>query len=351
QLPLRSVGSKGTPIGTTTHHRHSTHAHTPRRDSLSSSAQLTVTVVQVAALPFRKVVESSMLPQHGLRCKFHLSVGGKALGVVGATASTAGQANALVWQEGGGCSSMQLNVALSRDLWLGIDVLCGSLIIAQRQRYRAYVEAHLVAVLKKHKLCVFAVGKGDDILSAAIPGHDILLVGGTDLVILDDLVTKNPSDLHFLPRVKLAIQVKREVDINSTYEAMSQLIALDALAPDYVMVLLTDLTTTWEFLWISDIHPPCIHKMYVATPGDAFQVIRAIVDDDETELELACMERPLKRRKLDEACEDAGDGIRERVQQYYDIQSMLGPDDDMAEALARDIVRCIPQYRAHIEFK
>ncbi|RQM28405.1 hypothetical protein B5M09_011349 [Aphanomyces astaci] len=133
--------------------------------------------------------------------------------------------------------------------------------------------------------------------------------------------------------------------------ATSQLIALDALAPDYVMVLLTDLTTTWEFLWISDIHPPCIHKMYVATPGDAFQVIRAIVDDDETELELACMERPLKRRKLDEACEDAGDGIRERVQQYYDIQSMLGPDDDMAEALARGIVRCIPQYRAHIEFK
>ncbi|ETV75965.1 hypothetical protein H257_09923 [Aphanomyces astaci] len=200
----------------------------------------------------------------------------------------------------------------------------------QSQRYRAYLEAHLVAVLKKHKLCVFAVDKGDDILSAAIPGHDILLVCGTDLVILDDL---------------------REVDINSTYEATSQLIALDALAPDYVMVLLTDLTTTWEFLWISDIHPPCIHKMYVATPGDAFQVIRAIVDDDETELELACMERPLKRRKLDEACEDAGDGIRERVQQYYDIQSMLGPDDDMAEALARGIVRCIPQYRAHIEFK
>ncbi|ETV75969.1 hypothetical protein, variant [Aphanomyces astaci] len=129
-LPLRSVGSKGTPIGTTTQHRHSTHAHTPRRDSLSSSAQLTVTVVQVSALPFRKVVESSMLPQHGLRCKFHLSVGGKALGVVGATASTAGQANTLVWQEGGGSSSMQLNVALSRDLWLGIDVLCGSLIIA-----------------------------------------------------------------------------------------------------------------------------------------------------------------------------------------------------------------------------
>ncbi|RHY12661.1 hypothetical protein DYB25_010252 [Aphanomyces astaci] len=221
----------------------------------------------------------------------------------------------------------------------------------QRQRYRAYVEAHLVAVLKKHKLCVFAVDKGDDILSAAIPGHDILLVGGTDLVILDDLVTKNPSDLHFLPRVKLAIQVKREVDINSTYEAMSQLIALDALAPDYVMVLLTDLTTTWEFLWISDIHPPCIHKMYVVPPGDAFQVIHVIIDDDETELELACMECPLKRRKLDEACEDAGDGIRERVQQYYDIQSMLGPDDDMAEALARDIVRCIPQYRAHIEFK
>ncbi|RHY56742.1 hypothetical protein DYB30_007671 [Aphanomyces astaci] len=221
----------------------------------------------------------------------------------------------------------------------------------QRQRYRAYVEAHLVAVLKKHKLCVFAVDKGDDILSAAIPGHDILLVGGTDLVILDDLVTKNPSDLHFLPRVKLAIQVKREVDINSTYEAMSQLIALDALAPDYVMVLLTDLTTTWEFLWISDIHPPCIHKMDVVTPGDAFQVIRAIIDDDETELELACMECPLKRRKLDEAFGDAGDGIRERVQQSYDIQSMLGPDDDMAEALAHDIVRCIPQYCAHLEFK
>ncbi|RLO11575.1 hypothetical protein DYB28_010681 [Aphanomyces astaci] len=203
----------------------------------------------------------------------------------------------------------------------------------QRQRYRAYVEAHLVAVLKKHKLCV---------TRHSPRGR---------LVILDDLVTKNPSDLHFLPRVKLAIQVKREVDINATYEAMSQLIALDALAPDYAMVLLTDLTTTWEFLWISDIHPPCIHKMDVATPGDAFQVIRAIVDDDETELELACMERPLKRRKLDEAFGDAGDGIRERVQQYYDIQSMLGPDDDMAEALVHDIVRCIPQYRAHIEFK
>ncbi|ETV92885.1 hypothetical protein, variant 2 [Aphanomyces invadans] len=124
-----TAGGKGS------HHARNSHAHQQHRRATSHmaspAAEVVVDVIQVSAISFRKVVQSSMLPQHGLRCKFHLSVGGKSVGVVGSTASTAGQTNELMW--GGaadGRTVMHLNVSPSMGLSLGIQVLCGSLVVA-----------------------------------------------------------------------------------------------------------------------------------------------------------------------------------------------------------------------------
>ncbi|KAL7998379.1 hypothetical protein Plhal703r1_c29g0115801 [Plasmopara halstedii] len=105
----------------------------------------------------------------------------------------------------------------------------------QRERYRAYMEANIGDVLKRNRLCVYRVVKGKDILKAEIPGHNIKLVGRTDMIILSDLVLKNPLDLGMLPNVRLLIEVKRKVTECAMSQALSELIALDVLVDEPVM--------------------------------------------------------------------------------------------------------------------
>ncbi|KAF0712615.1 Aste57867_4751 [Aphanomyces stellatus] len=118
------------PSPTTEARRHETGTTTHRFTRETCLAQLTLTVTQVRAISFRKVV-SSMLAQHGLRCKLTLSVGGH-VRVVGTTESTVGQARGpLVWSALTGRVVMQLNRSPSAvAALLGVDVLCGSLLVA-----------------------------------------------------------------------------------------------------------------------------------------------------------------------------------------------------------------------------
>ncbi|KAG9404696.1 hypothetical protein AC1031_004904 [Aphanomyces cochlioides] len=99
----------------------------------------------------------------------------------------------------------------------------------QRERYRAYVEDNIGDVLTNNKLCVVGVEKGQDILTVRVPGHRIELAGRTDLLILSDLVKENPSDLQYLPAVKMLIEVKREVKPSDDSQTLSELIALELL--------------------------------------------------------------------------------------------------------------------------
>ncbi|ETP09509.1 hypothetical protein F441_14629 [Phytophthora nicotianae CJ01A1] len=148
---------------------------------------------------------------------------------------------------------------------------------------------------------------------------------------------------------QLLIEVKREVKRGSVYQALSQLIALDLLVKDPVMALLTDLTDNWQFFWVSE---GTILKAIIKKPGEAFQVIRTLLAQSlpaGTEIKLPCFQDPVKRLKLRNVlpsiaeASDSG-GIRESIERYYDIASMLGPDIEMARSVARQVTQSIPAF-------
>ena len=226
----------------------------------------------------------------------------------------------------------------------------------QRYRYRSYVEENIGRVLAEEKLCVLGVEKAGNILSVAVPGYDIDLVGRTDILVLSDIAKKHPLHLQFLPGVRLLIEVKKTKDLKlgSVYQALSELIALDLLTKNPVMTLLTDLNGHWQFFWVSEKSSSSIiiQTLIITTPGEAFQVIRTLLaqsPSSDEDMDLPCCQEPVKRRKLMKILPSITEGgesgdIRESIERYYDIASMLGPDIDMARAVAHQITRSIPSF-------
>ncbi|KAG4036449.1 hypothetical protein PC123_g27981 [Phytophthora cactorum] len=157
--------------------------------------------------------------------------------------------------------------------WESVSDECGQEIALteeqQRERYRAYVEDNISDELIEKQLCVIGVEKGENILTVQVRGCDIELKGRTDLLILSDIVKDNPSDVRYLPEVKLLIEVKRAVIPSSDFQALSELIALDLLVDDPVMALLTDLNGVWLFFWVSEKENDSarIHKATIQKPG------------------------------------------------------------------------------------
>ncbi|KAG4036188.1 hypothetical protein PC123_g28243 [Phytophthora cactorum] len=208
----------------------------------------------------------------------------------------------------------------------------------------------------KKQLSVIGVERGTNILTVEVPGREIELAGRTDLLILSDLVKMRPSEVQYLPGVKMLIEVKRDVKPSNDFQALSELIALDLIAGDPVMALLTDLKGEWLFFWVAEKinNSARICKAAINKPGEAFEVIKALLAQPPTagtgtatatEITLPCFQLPVKRLKLREALPAAGEGgggIRESIERYYDIASILGPDMDMARAVARQVTRSIP---------
>ncbi|RLN53719.1 hypothetical protein BBJ28_00019384 [Nothophytophthora sp. Chile5] len=162
---------------------------------------------------------------------------------------------------------------------------------------------------------------------------------------------KYPSELPLLPGVKMLIEVKKEIVTDSSYQALSELIALDLRSDDPV---LTNLTDNWQFFWVSsEKSDDCatIHKATIKKPGEAFRVIKALLAQSPTadEVSLPYIQGPVKRRKLAQllpCISDGGEsgGIRECIERYFDIASVLGPDVEMARAVGRQIARSIPAF-------
>ncbi|KAE8959773.1 hypothetical protein PR003_g31652 [Phytophthora rubi] len=227
----------------------------------------------------------------------------------------------------------------------------------QKERYRHYVEHNIGAVLEEKRLCVVGVENDQNVLTVDVPGHDIELSGRTDLLVLSDIIQDNPNDLQYLPDVKMLIEVKKKVVPSCDFQALSELIALDLIADDDpVVALLTDLNGSWLFFWVSENKNDSVRilKATIKNPGEAFEVIKALLaqppppaDTDTDIVELPCFQRPVKRMKLKKALPSIGEGgesggIRESIERYYDIASCLGPDLDMARAVARQVTRSIP---------
>ncbi|EGZ26008.1 crn2-like protein [Phytophthora sojae] len=211
----------------------------------------------------------------------------------------------------------------------------------QRGRYREYVERNIGAVLKENKLCVTAVDEGENVLSVDVPKLGIELRGRTDLLVLSDIVEETSDYLMHLPEVKMLIEVKRDAEA-SDFQALSELIALDILAEDPVMALLTDLNQSWKFFWVSkkSDDSDCICKATIKSPGEAFQVIRALLTAS-AETKLPCFHQPLKRLKLSQ---HRGYKNAECLQQYYKVAEVSGPDYELARAVAEHLVRSMPGY-------
>ncbi|KAL4150594.1 hypothetical protein PRNP1_009998 [Phytophthora ramorum] len=222
----------------------------------------------------------------------------------------------------------------------------------QRERYREYVEVNIGDALAKNKLCVYGVEKGEggkDILSADVPGHDIKFAGCTDMIILSDQILENRLELEMLPDVRLIIEVKQKVERRSVSQAVSELIALDIKAAEPGMALLTDLQKYWQFFWVADPtnNRGTIESVTICDPSKAFAVIETLLASGaDAVVSLPCFQEPIKRPKIDEFLASIGEGesggIRESIERYYDIASMLGPDWDMARAVAEQITRSIP---------
>ena len=144
----------------------------------------------------------------------------------------------------------------------------------------------------------------------------------------------------------------------AAFQALSELIALDFLATGVVMALLTNLTDYWQFFWVSQRsnNQAIINTAILKTPSEAFAVIRALLqppapsaaDAEPQDMTLPCLGGVVKRRKLTHELpllgEDGGGDIRASIRQYYDIASMLGPDIEMARAMANRVVRSIPVF-------
>ena len=156
----------------------------------------------------------------------------------------------------------------------------------------------------------------------------------------------------------MLIEVKKDILTRSSYQVISELISLDLLArKESVMALLTDLNCNWIFFWIANKEDnACIETATVSTPSKGFGVIRSVLSEESNNScnsKSRCTGRPFKRCKLsnvliaiNESVESYG--IRESIEQYYDIASVLGPDVDMARQVANLMVRSIPSYhRSH----
>jgi hypothetical protein len=64
-------------------------------------------------------------------------------------------------------------------------------------------EDNIGDVLAGEKFYVLAVENGNNILSVAVPGHNIELVGWTDILVLSALGKKFPHYVELLPEVKI----------------------------------------------------------------------------------------------------------------------------------------------------
>ncbi|KAG2525108.1 hypothetical protein BBO99_00002511 [Phytophthora kernoviae] len=217
---------------------------------------------QVVTTKQKRYGHSEMSSNKGNALLQDLNIRVKPVGTVPFAARDPAPVQAFIWESI--CDGRGKNIALTEE--------------QQRERYREYVEGKIGDVLADKKLCVLGVEKVKNNLSAAVPGHDVDLVGHTGILVLSALVKKFPHYVELLPDVKMLIEVKRVVKAGSGFQVLSELIALGFLVDGPVMALLTNLTNHWQFFWVSEKknNYAIIQTTTITEPGEAFEMIRTL---------------------------------------------------------------------------
>nr|CCA23504.1 CRNlike CRN3 putative [Albugo laibachii Nc14] len=175
-------------------------------------------------------------------------------------------------------------------------------------------------------LCVCGVEKDNDILTVRIPGHDVELSGRTDLLIVHSIVKEHPDHIDMLSKARMCIEVEKEIPSGSIYQAITELMALDLLATQPVIGLLTNLGNKWDFIWIEKNQ--VTKTASLKQPAQAFALIRQILACSQSDgtLNLPYIQESVKRQKLAkmlptiiEAKENEAAAIYEMYERYRDI--------------------------------
>ena len=111
-------------------------------------------------------------------------------------------------------------------------------------------------------------------------------------------------DIRVLPGLKMLVHVDLETPRapSALFQTAAQLIALDLRTREPVLVLLTNLTDVWQFLWVGNDASTSIQVATLARADEAFEVLRAALAadaSDASDLRLPCLvDERVQRLKL-----------------------------------------------------
>lgn len=226
---------------------------------------------------------------------------------------------------------------------------------AQVTNYMKYLKSHLDGFLDGQELYLVDVHDIDDLLNIRDERLPFDFKGGTDVLIMSkDCDPENLTGLRMLIEVKTEKKLKKGMQKGRKGMrsiALAQLVAADLVKPDCSpIVLLTNLTDVWTFLWFGENR--VVFQLNLTYPKNAFDFIQrslSLSQDWKVGYTVPSIHatdvNPFKRVKLDDILPESSEpSLEEIVERYRFIADSCGPDVALAQECARSIVRSIPLY-------
>ena len=226
----------------------------------------------------------------------------------------------------------------------------------QVAQYMGYLDQHLNQELRSHDLVLFDVSTRKHLLNVKDERLPFDLSGGTDVLIMRNMGSFEVQQLKHFPGLRLVIELKKSLETQKEFDdgeaqTLAELIAVDILAHESAVVLLTDLNHVWNFMWLGQ--NKTIISLFLREPYNAFSFIRQLISKSEKEWDLHIpfakkrADRTQKRIKFNEMIPPvSGTNIGEMLERYESISSMLGPDLDMAREIGLQVVSEMPAYQS-----
>jgi hypothetical protein len=226
----------------------------------------------------------------------------------------------------------------------------------QVAQYMGYLGQHLNQELKRNDLVLFDVSTRKHLLNVKDERLPFDLSGGTDVLIMRNMGSFEVQQLKHFPGLRLVIELKKSLQTQKEFDdgeaqTLAELIAVDILAHESAVVLLTDLNHVWNFMWLGQ--NKTIISLFLREPYNAFSLIRQLISKSEKEWDLHIpfakkqADRTQKRIKFNAMIPPmSGTNIGEMLERYQSVSSMLGPDLDMAREIGLHVVSEMPVYQS-----